>query len=323
MATRKSENRPATKLAEASILARTIIEAMDKGQGISRSLRQCERLGELIGDEFMRAYAARALQPGRSTSNRIADLRYVDQHRDAKASGIYQYLKDYQIAGDPLGVQLKRREGIKLPSLEKSVPEAETFVMTARKSMKYTAADKGFTDSVETAEAVLERVRNRLYRYASATLSRLLFASVPEQVLASTRAKVDAELAEKCPQALEKFATAYEELRGSSSENWTNACLAVRRVLLDFADAVYPPREEPVDGRKVGKEEYVNRLWAYAKEHISSDSRREMALAELGDLGSRIDAVYRQSSKGVHAAVERDEAERIIARTYLLIADLL
>ena len=130
-------------------------------------------------------------------------------------------------------------------------------------------------------------------------------------------------LAKVSPSALEKFAVAYEELNGESAENWSNACTAVRRILFDFADAVYPPRDELVDGRAVGVDEYVNRLWAYAKEHVRSESGRGAIKSELTDLGNRIDAIYRQSNKGVHAVVTRDEAERIIVRTYLLMADLL
>lgn len=319
----KHSNEPSSKVEEAKTLARSIVQAMDKGQSISTSLRQCERLGELTADEFIKGYAARSLQPGRPSSDIRADLQYVMTHRDARASGLYWYLRDFQVSGDPLGSQLNRRGEIDLTVLERSVPEAETFVATARKSMKYTLDQSDFTKSVETAEAVLERVRNRLYRYASAVLSRLLFEAVPEQVMEATRRKVDAALAQMCPQALEKFAVAYEELSGSSSENWTNACTAARRILLDFADAVYPPRDSLVDGRKVGQDDYKNRLWAHAKQKISSSINQDMVLAELNDLGKRIDAVYNLSNKGIHSVVEKDEADRVIMRTYLLIADLL
>jgi hypothetical protein len=116
---------------------------------------------------------------------------------------------------------------------------------------------------------------------------------------------------------------AYEELAKGSSENWTNACLAVRRVLLDFADSVYPPRAGTVDGHAVGPEDYVNRLWAYASERIKSRRPKDVSLAELKDVGARIDAIYDLSNKGLHAKVGKGEADRIVIRTYLLLADLL
>ena len=325
MATNVARAEPATKVQEAVSLARTIVDTMDKGKGVAASLRQCERLADLTDDEFMKAYASRALQPGLAgdSEKAQADLDYVSSRRDAKASGIFQYMRDFQVRGEPIGEQIKRRGQIKWQTLRQSLPEAETFVTSARKSTTYKASEQGLIDSLETNEAVIEKVRNRLYRYASSTLNRLLFEHVPEYVLDATRRKVDSALTKISPKALERFATAYEELRGSSSENWTNACLGVRRVLLAFADSVFPAQDDLIDGREVGQEQYVNRLWAHARRKIASDSRRAMVLAEVTDLGHRIDAIYESSNKGVHDVVTKDEAERIIARAYFLIADLL
>jgi len=266
-------------------------------------------------------YASRALKPGAPGTE--ADLKYVADNRDTKASAIYWLLEDFRVAGDSLGVQIARGGKIAWQGTGRSLSEIETLIKTARKTIKYEASQRDFTGSIEQMEVVLERVRIRTYRYASATLDRLLFESVPEHVLDRTRLKVDGALASACPQALEKFRVAYEQLSGSSAENWTNVCTAVRRILLDFADAVYSPRDDLVEGRKVGKEEYVNRLWAYAKQEIVSSTQRELTLAELEDLGKRIDAIYASSNKGVHDVVRQDEAERILIRTYLLIADLL
>ena len=298
---------------------------MDKGKGVAGSLRQCERIAELIDDEFMMAYASRALQPGQSSDSAKArtDFDYIRQQRDDKASGIYQYMSDFRTGGQAVSVLIEQKDAVSWHALRHSLPEAETFVATARKTMKYRVSEQDFTDSVETAEAVIEKVRNRVYRYASAALNRLLFEHVPEHVLEATRRKVDSALAKVSPMALERFAVSYEELRGTSAENWTNACLGVRRVLLAFADSVFPAQDELVDGREVGEEQYVNRLWAHAKNKIESEKRRNMVQADLTDLGNRIDAIYDSSNKGVHATVTKDEAERIIARAYFLIADLL
>ena len=126
---------------------------------------------------------------------------------------------------------------------------------------------------------------------AAAALNRLLFEHVPEHVLEATRRKVDSALAKVSPMALERFAVSYEELRGTSAENCTNACLGVRRVLLAFADSVFPAQDELVDVREVGEEQYVNRLWAHAKNKIESEKRRNMVQADLTDLGNRIDAI--------------------------------
>lgn len=308
---------------EGLTLARAILQGLEKGGLVVTSLRQAERLASVISDPFMMAYAERALQPARTGDDLSADLRYVVNNRDAKASGIFRYLQDLQGEGTPIAALIEKGGEIQYTTAVGSVPRAETLVTSARKKITYSASEAEFTRSVEENEIVLERVKNRLYRYASTVVNRLLFESVPEGVIDRTREKVEKALTSVSPSTLEKFAIAYEELNGQSAENWTNACTAVRRILLDFADAVYPPRVELVDGRSVGTEEYVNRLWAYAKEHVQSESGRGAINSELADLGNRIDSIYRQSNKGIHAVVTRDEAERIIVRTYLLLADLL
>ena len=312
-----------SKVEEAIGVARAILAALDKGQSVTAALRQCERLANLLEDPFMTAYATRALQPSMSEEQRKADLQLIRKRHDAEASGIFQFYSDFQTSGDPVSVQLKRLSDISFGSLRQSVPEAETFATTARKSIKYRLTERDFTKNVEIAEAVLERVRNRVYRWASAILSRLLFESIPEQVMDATRRRVDSALATMCPRAIEKFAVAYEELRGASAENWTNACLGVRRILLDLADAVYPARDGLVDGHEVGREQYVSRLWAYAKAKLDSKTGQGLFTAELTDLGNRLDKIYDLSNKGIHDVVRKDEADRVVVRAYLLIADLL
>jgi len=319
----KSQRKHSTRVDEAIALARSIIENMNKGARVSASLRQCEQLGDLTGDDLITVYAARALQPQLTDQQKKQDFRHIFANRDTKASGLYAFFKDFQIAGEDIGRQLKKQSQIELTMLTQSVPEAETFVTAARKKIDYNITQQDFIKAVETAEAVLERVRNRIYRYASRTLSRMMFDEIPQHVFEATRTRVDAALAKNCPTALDKFAVAYQELAGTSAENWTNACTAARRILMDFADAVFPAREELVNGRRVGPDEYINRLWAYADQRITSEKDRGLALAELKDVGNRIDAIYGLSNKGVHDVVTKDEADRIIIRTYLLIADLL
>lgn len=305
-------------------MCRSILASIEKGASATAALRQTERLARLIDDPFMLSYAEMALQPRPSPEELRGALAQIRANRDAEASGKFRYFEDFSTGGVPLGRQLATgNPDLTVTLLPGSVPEAETFVHSARKRVKYTIGDRSLLQSVEEHETVIERVVNRVHRYATSTLNRLLFEEVPERVLEETRKKVDQFLAANSPAALEKFRIAYEELTGGSSENWTNACTAVRRILLDVADALFPPKDEPVDGRRVGQQDYKNRLWAYAKSKIASESQRQTVIAELEDLGNRVDAIYIQSNKGVHAVIGRDEAERIIVRAYLLIADLI
>jgi hypothetical protein len=314
----------ATRLEEARELARTILADFDKGLSITKIARKCERLGLLTNDKFIQAYVDRCI-----TWSKEQDVQSVfDWVRRAgttpEASGVVQFLEDYKLQGPSVpGFLLGSKGPAGFSFFWRSLPSTETFIQSARKRADYSVGQAEFLKSIEQAEQVVERVSTRLHRYASSAHLRLTFGSIPQSIFEATRAQVDIALAAKCPAALEKFAVAYEELSRESPENWSNACLAVRRILLDFADAVYPPRDGLVDDHTVGPEDYVNRLWAYVSERLPSTRTKDVVRTELDDLGKRIDAVYNLSTKGVHAAIKKAEADRIVIRTYLLLADLL
>lgn len=65
-------------------------------------------------------------------------------------------------------------------------------------------------------------------------------------------------------------------------EYLSQAALSCRRFLERLADAVYPPRETPKDAKdKLGKAEYLNRLWAYVQDCLGPKGSKT-ALAEIG-----------------------------------------
>ena len=121
----------------------------------------------------------------------------------------------------------------------------------------------------------------------------------------------------------EKFVAVLDRLESKSEEEYSQAALSCRRILEAFADRVYPPQKEKVSGRSVDQVHYVNRLWAYADEHLRSDRNRDLVRAELQDIGKRLDTLYALINKGVHFRFTRDEARRVILRTLMLLDDLL
>jgi hypothetical protein len=134
------------------------------------------------------------------------------------------------------------------------------------------------------------------------------------------------------PDAVQRLSAAYENLRSDNPEDWSNAVHSCRRILQDLADAVFPPRDEErtvnVDGKtqsiKLGKEHYINRIMAFVQD--SSDSKRfeELVGSHLAFLGNRIDSVFHAAQKGSHGTiVRREEADRYVVYTYLLVGDIL
>lgn len=90
------------------------------------------------------------------------------------------------------------------------------------------------------------------------------------------------------PKLSDSLHAAIEALdRAESEEQLAQASLSCRRFIGQLAGALYPPRNRPVNGRRVGPQEYRNRLWAYVEEHAGSE--RSRIHGTLQELGSRLD----------------------------------
>ena len=170
---------------------------------------------------------------------------------------------------------------------------------------------------------IVENIENNLHKRMTQEWLELKFGGVIETIFEDTKKLVDSKLIEICPDAIDKFTTAYDRIKETNPESWAQAVTTCRRILKDFADTVYPPKETLVEGRKVGEEEYINRLWAFASENIESDTNKELIQSEINYMGGRIDSLYHLANKGTHSDISKDEAEMAIIRTYFLIGDLI
>lgn len=106
-----------------------------------------------------------------------------------------------------------------------------------------------------------------------------------------------------------------------SSEDCAQVGVSVRRYLEQLADAIFPPRDELVNGRKVGPAETRNRVWAYIDETTATGSAEEKAM--LSRAGREFDELYKTSSKGVHKDVTPEITAGLLRRAAVLTAQLL
>ena len=96
-----------------------------------------------------------------------------------------------------------------------------------------------------------------------------------------------------------------------------------RRIIKAVADVIYPPKDGKVAGRKVGDQQYINRIWAFLDENMTSSSDKDLAKAHIDYLGSFIGELNNKASKGVHSAVNHEEAVKTVLYTYLTLGDIL
>ncbi len=190
----------------------------------------------------------------------------------------------------------------------------------------------GIRNRHATAAERLARSRATVYRYVFEKHYELKFSGIADDVFSRVRLRVDSKIGITIPESVKRLTAIYENLSSENSENWSNAVHGCRRVLQDLADAVFPPPDEVQtktrngEGRtiKLGKENYINRLIAFIDGRSESTTFTQIVGSQLGFLGDRLDAIFRAAQKGSHAdIVRREEAERCVVYTYLLVGDIL
>ena len=185
--------------------------------------------------------------------------------------------------------------------------------------------------NILTRSARLASRRTFIYSYASRKYYELNFGGVANDAFGRIRSSVDTLIGKAIPESVRKFTAIYDNLKSDNPEDWANAVHGCRRVLQDLADAVFPAQVEPRyvedDGEakpiKLGNDQYINRLIAYIDHSSKSERFNELVGSELNYIGNRLDALFKASQKGSHATVSKEEADRYVVYTYLMVGDIL
>lgn len=182
--------------------------------------------------------------------------------------------------------------------------------------------------NIKQSNDILQRIKQRLFDFLNEKEKELLHGRMGSDIFEKNREYVDNRLKEIAPDALEKFKSAYERLRGLNAESGSHALLSCRRILKSLADALYPHTDKVIKGpdgkeRKMSEDKYKNRLWQFVTDKVKVSKARDLLLTNIEDLGNKIDKIYDLSSKGVHAEVKDSEINQCFIQTYLLVGDLL
>jgi hypothetical protein len=190
---------------------------------------------------------------------------------------------------------------------------------------------QGLHQRISTASQRLSSRRALLYQYATRRYYELKFSGVAQDVFSKVREEVDFRIGKHVPSAVQKFAAVHDNLVSENPEDWSNAVHSCRRILQDLADSVFPPqtadrmkgpngKQKPI---KLGPDQYINRLMCFVEDRISSARFVDLVGSHLGFLGDRLDAVFLATQKGSHSTVKRDEANRYVIFTYMVVGDIL
>jgi hypothetical protein len=140
----------------------------------------------------------------------------------------------------------------------------------------------------------------RYFQDVAATLDGTPEAMLSE--LALVIEEIHPELFDALNSAMRAIAAA------ETGEDLAHAAVSGRRFLEALANYWYPPRDQQVNGRKVGPAQCRNRLWAYLTD--AAETAEPPVPGEVAGLGSTLDNLIDQFNAGVHATIDRPRLER-------------
>lgn len=173
--------------------------------------------------------------------------------------------------------------------------------------------------------SLLSTIKGKIYNYVADINYKYKFEEKIITIFEKRQNITNDKLKDICPDFSKQLISVYDNIESTNEEDWANAIHTCRRILKSVADSLYPAIEnQPKDGKiKLGKENYINRLIAYIEENVKSKSSKKMIGNSLEYIGKYIDSVYNTSNKGTHDKVTKEEAERCIIYTYILLGDIL
>lgn len=173
--------------------------------------------------------------------------------------------------------------------------------------------------AIAPMQRIISAIRGQILIFASRTHAELQFFETSRSIFEEYQEDVDQILAAKAGQAFDRFPFVFERLGQPDAEAISHALTSCSRIIDAFADAMFPPRDAPVevDGQALdcGKDKPRNRLRAYMAGNIASKSRRDRLNKNLAELYSKVSA-------GVHADVSVDEARALVLNTYLFLGEI-
>jgi hypothetical protein len=258
-----------------------------------------------------------------------ADRVYQQQDSKTKETKEYMYIESISEMEEALRIVDTSLTAARDPDISISSANPSQYVYAGVQNQLERNAIR--TNASSWAKRLASR-RNLIYQYALQKHYELKYSGIADDIFTRIRSKVDQRIGELVPDAVQKFTAVYENLQSENPENWANAVHSCRRILQDLADIIFPPSDEirvvVIEGKetkiKLGKENYINRIIAFVQDKSNSERFEEIVGSNLGYLGDRLDSTFQAAQKGSHAnIVNRDEADRYVVYTYMLVGDVL
>jgi hypothetical protein len=319
-----------TRLAEARSLVEELLDSLEtRPEPISQILLKARRLARLLKDGDAQTwldFEMKGYPKGFEAAQIGYCIKYMWQSR-VDAGGTYSTSSLPEIEAWITGYQ-KHMDAIQLPSSISTSPRrpselSDVSILVASVNTSLSS----LRESSARETKAFEGMKSGLHSFATDRQISLAFGDVSNDIFERARATVDSFVRRTSPKAAEQLLASYERLSAGDPEARAQCLVSCRRVLSSVADAVFPARSERfVDSsgaeRKVGVDDYKNRLLAFIDQRLSTKSSVSLLASEIDHLAARLDSVYDKVCKGVHADVTANEAELAVIHTYLFLAEV-
>lgn len=272
---------------------------------------KANRLGNLAGSAKIQKWLSYEKYGYNSTD--LVSVEYLNNtYRIVKspANTYYGSLASQEMAVESYKIRLEQLKHN--PEPPKSVP-GFPHIQAIR-------LDKTIVDLLNQHQLIINKVKALIHNFASTVYYERLFSDITENIFGDFKTEVDKLLAQSCGSVLAKVPSIYKRLNEGDLEAVSQALTSCRRIIDSFADAIYPPTNTPInmDGNVVNltSQHHQNRINAYIRERVKSDSRRTKLRQSLKNL-------YERASAGIHSDVTLAEARSLFLETYLLLGEII
>lgn len=176
----------------------------------------------------------------------------------------------------------------------------------------------GLRNNVNQVVGYLAQYRTETYNFVMGIYTKWKFGSIAESIFEKKRSRTEPILREIFPDINQRLNSIEQNINSDNPEDWKNAMVSCRTLLIDIADILNPPKDSKE------KDQYINRLKDYISPKISSKTKKKLLNSYWDELKNRIEFTSDLTQGGAHKErPQKSHAEDVILFTYLAIADLM
>ncbi|RJT78283.1 hypothetical protein D6T63_12185 [Arthrobacter cheniae] len=298
---------------EALALAKDLLDDIELSRTpLDRQILKASRLARMLGDEEVAHWLGQE-KGGYYANSEKTDEYFKLTGRHGKTAGENIYSGANQLEGSI--------RTFKLQLAQLTVPNVSgDMALLATRAVTDTII--GYGKLVERYTRITTKVEALLHNFVAKSYLSLKFSTKQDSMFEKAKKEIDTELLRLDESTLRKIDSAYSSLRVGDAESISAAMNSVRRLIVSFADLVFPATDEtrpnPGDGKpmRLGSEQWLNRIKAFIVDNAQSSGRQTRLRQGIQGISDRV-------STGVHNEVSKSEAEFLYISAYILLGEML